>query len=173
MVVSALKQTLITQGPPKGSCLGMGVQAICVVNDELLVGSGDGELMTLDLADPLLKPKCIQKVLGAVSSIAMDSAGEFFFAGTEKSNMYLVQLDALVAELKTTCHAEHINDVFYPKGYSELFATCAGSDIRIWHNQTLQELLRVQVPNCECNCIAFIPSGTAIVSGWNDGKDRA
>jgi len=173
MVISAEKQTLITQGPPKGQCLGCGVQAICVKDQELLVGSGDGELMTLDLASPNLKPKCVQKVLGAVSSIAMDSAGEFFFTGTEKSNMYLVQLDGLVAELKTTCHAEHINDVFYPRGYSDLFATCAGSDIRIWHSQTLSELLRVQVPNCECNCIAFLPSGAAIISGWNDGKIRS
>ena len=173
MVISAEKQTLICNGPKKGMCLGCGVQAICAKGDELLVGSGDGELMTLDLTDSSLKPKCVQKVLGAVSSIAMDSAGEFFFAGTEKSNMYLVQLDGLVAELKTTCHAEHINDVFYPRGYSELFATCAGSDIRIWHSQTLSELLRVQVPNCECNCIAFLPSGAAIISGWNDGKIRS
>lgn len=61
------------------------------------MGSGDGELMTL-ADDEQLTPECVQKVLGAVSSIAMDSAGEFFFAGTEKSNMYLVQLDGLVAE---------------------------------------------------------------------------
>ena len=125
MVVSAEKQTLITQGPPKGASLGCGVQAlVCNASaTELLVGSGDGELMILDLTVPSLQPKCVQKVLGAVSSIAMDSAGEFFFAGTEKSNMYLVQYDGLVAELKTTCHAEHINDVVYPKMYSELFAT--------------------------------------------------
>jgi len=175
MVVSAEKQTLITQGPPKGASLGCGVQAISVNASatELLVGSGDGELMILDLMGSSLQPKCVQKVLGAVSSIAMDSAGEFFFAGTEKSNMYLVQYDGLVAELKTTCHAEHINDVVYPKGYSELFATSAGSDIRIWHSKTLSELLRVQVPNQECNCIAFLPTGTAIVSGWNDGKIRS
>ena len=115
----------------------------------------------------------MQKVLGAVTSLAMDSAGEFFFAGTDKSNMYLVAYDQLVAELKATCHADEVNDVVYAKGYSELFATSAGSDIRIWHSGTLQELLRVQVPNQECNCIAFAPSGTSIVSGWNDGKIRA
>jgi WD40 repeat protein len=149
LVISAEKQTLLTQGPRKGACLGCGVQAICHIpsKDELLVGSGDGELITLDLAasDGQPKPKCVQKVLGAVSSVAMDSASEFFFVGTEKCNMYLVQLEGLVAELKTTCHAEHINDVYYAKNYSELFATCAGSDIRIWHSQGLSELLRVQV----------------------------
>ena len=173
ILVSAEKQLMINQGPQKGSCLGCGVQAIHYVaeKDEVVVGSGDGELITLDAMS--LKPKCVQKVLGAVSSIAMDSQNEFFFVGTEKSNMYLVQLEGLVAELKTTCHAEMINDIYYPRGYSDLFATCAGSDIRIWHSNTLAELLRVQVPNCECNCIAFTPSGTDIVSGWNDGKIRS
>ena len=28
-------------------------------------------------------------------------------------------------QLKSTCHHEHINDVYFPKGYSDLFATCA------------------------------------------------
>jgi len=175
LVIDANADRMAYQGPKAGKCLSMGVQAIHFVaaRNELLVGSGDGELMTLDLNYQDLRPKVVQKVLGAVSSVAMDSAGEFFFVGTEKSNMYLVQLDGLVAELKTTCHAEHINDVFFPRDYSMLFATSAGSDIRIWHSDTLSELLRVQVPNCECNCLAFMPSGNEIVSGWNDGKVRA
>jgi len=181
LLISTEKQQLLTQGPRASKTgtglLGKGVRAIKYIasNHTLLVGSGDGELMTLELATPdgVPKPTCVQKVLGAVSSLAMDSANEFFFTGTDKANMYLVQLDGLVAELKTTCHAEHINDVFYPQGYSELFATCAGSDIRIWHSQTLSELLRVQVPNFECNCIAFKPDGSEIVSGWNDGKIRS
>merc|ERR1719482_560107 len=103
----------------------------------------------------------------------MDTQGEFFFAGTDKSNVYLVQYKDLVAELKNTGHAEMVNDVVFPLDYSALFATCAGSDIRIWHSGTLSELLRVQVPNQECNCISFLPTGTAIVSGWNDGKIRS
>jgi len=119
------------------------------------------------------QPRVVQSVLGAVTSIAMDTAGEFFFAGTDKSNTYLVQYEGLVAELKTTGHAEMVNDVVFPQGYSDLFATCAGSDIRIWHSDTLSELLRVQVPNQECNCIAFSPRGDGIVSGWNDGKIRS
>jgi len=179
MVISSQKQQMITQGPAKGMCLGCGVTSIAVVGEgagtELLVGSGDGELVQLDVMnlERGLTAKCVQRVLGAVTSIAMDSAKEFFFAGTDKSNMYLVQYDGLVAELKTTCHAELINDVQYPKGYSDLFATCASSEIRIWHARSLSELLRVQVPNVECNCVAFMPSGTAIVSGWSDGRIRS
>src|SRR5207244_1944024 len=35
------------------------------------------------------------------------------------------------------------------------------------------ELLRIQVPNINCNCIAFMPDGKSIVSGWDDGKIRS
>jgi len=176
LAISSEKKQLITSGPPKGKTPRCGVQAICVVKrmdgmDELLVGSGDGELMIIDTET--FQPRVVQSVLGAVTSIAMDTAGEFFFAGTDKSNTYLVQYEGLVAELKTTGHAEMVNDVVFPQGYSDLFATCAGSDIRIWHSDTLSELLRVQVPNQECNCIAFSPRGDGIVSGWNDGKIRS
>ena len=162
---------MVHQGPPKGQTPRCGVQAICVRDDELLVGSGDGELMILDQNS--FQQKVIQTVLGGVTSIAMDSHKEFFFAGTDKANTYLVQYDQLVAELKTTGHAESVQDVVFPSGYSELFATCAGSDIRIWHTKTKAELLRVQVPQVTCNCISFAPGGNAIYSGWNDGKVRS
>ena len=162
---------MFAQGPQKGMLPKCGIQAIQVVGNDLLVGSGDGELMILDKTT--LTPTVIQSVLGSVTSIAMDSHSEFFFAGTDKANMYLVQYENLVAELKTTGHAEPVADIAFAKGYSELFATCAGSDIRIWHTKTKSELLRVQVPEVKCNCIAFSPSGNAIFSGWNDGKVRA
>ena len=169
ITVCTTRKLLVAKGPKKR--FEMGVAAISVNGDELLVGSGLGELATLGAAD--LSRKVSTKVLGGVSSLAPDSTGEFFFVGTEESNIYLVQYHQLVAELKTTCHHEQVNDVAYPAGYSELFATCAGPDIRIWHAKTMSELLRVQVPNQECNCIAFMPSGSSIISGWNDGKVRS
>jgi len=66
-----------------------------------------------------------------------------------------------------------VNDLAFPRGYSELFATCSAADIRLWHMATGSELLRIQVPNLECNCITFNPKGSLILSGWSDGKVRA
>ena len=34
--------------------------------------------------------------------------------------------------------------IFFPRAYSELFASCGGSDIRVWHAASLSELLRIQ-----------------------------
>merc|ERR1719424_2195605 len=131
---------MMTQGPPKGASLGCGVQAISVNASatELLVGSGDGELMILDLTVPSLQPKCVQKVLGAVSSIAMDSAGEFFFAGTEKSNMYLVQYDGLVAEHKGPVYAISIK-----ADDSECVSASADGSCITWSLSGLQSFTRI------------------------------
>ena len=83
-----------------------------------------------------------------------------------------LQVVAVLNHLQT-CHYERINDVCFPEGYSELFATCSNHDIRIWNARTSTELLRIQVQNLECNCVCFSPDGKSIVSGWSDGKIRA
>lgn len=54
-----------------------------------------------------------------------------------------------------------------------MFATCSVNDIRVWNAKNRQELLRIQVPNLECFCVAFMNDGKSIISGWNDGKIRA
>jgi len=66
-----------------------------------------------------------------------------------------------------------INDIVFPKDCSELFVTCSDNDIRVWNARSRQELIRIQVPNLTCNCVAVTPNGGSILSGWNDGKIRA
>jgi cilia- and flagella-associated protein 52 len=43
----------------------------------------------------------------------------------------------------------------------------------VWHIHTGRELLRINVPNVGCGCVAFSADGSAILSGWSDGKIRA
>ncbi|CAE8690654.1 unnamed protein product [Polarella glacialis] len=118
-----------------------------------------------------LKNQC--QVLGSVTSLALTADGTHFFCGTALSNIYWIDVDSLTAELRNTCHHERINQVAFPAGYSEVFATCSISDIRVWNATTRQELLRIQVPNMECYCLEFMQDGRSIISGWSDGKIRA
>ena len=76
-------------------------------------------------------------------------------------------MPGLAADPENPGHSDQLGDCCFPAAYSELFATCSGSDIRIWHTKTKAELLRVQVPQVTCNCISFAPGGNAIYSGWN------
>lgn len=55
----------------------------------------------------------------------------------------------------------------------QVFATASFGEIRLWHIHTCRELLRVKVPNVACHCLAFSADGSAVISGWSDGKIRA
>ena len=65
------KKQMIARGPNKNDMPRQGVQAIAIVGDDLLIGSGAGELMVLNKYS--FEPKLMQTVLGGVTSIAMDS----------------------------------------------------------------------------------------------------
>eukprot|EP00928_Gymnodinium_smaydae_P079053 TRINITY_DN63071_c0_g1_i1.p1 TRINITY_DN63071_c0_g1~~TRINITY_DN63071_c0_g1_i1.p1 ORF type:complete len:652 (+),score=159.41 TRINITY_DN63071_c0_g1_i1:92-1957(+) len=161
-----------TPGPKKPLSLGITSSAL-LPDGDLLVGTGDGTICRIDVNSRSGKVKASCVVLGGVTSITLTSDGTHFFCGTSQSNIYWVDTDTLTAELRNTCHYEKINAVAFPMGYSEVFATCSVTDIRVWNASTRQELLRIQVPNQECYCLDFMPNGKCIISGWHDGKVRA
>jgi WD40 repeat protein len=138
---------------------------------DLIVGAGDGTVALL--RKDSFKIVRRTKLHGGVTSLALNAAGDHVFVGTDKCNIYLLNIASFEYELRNTCHFSRINDIAYPRGYSQLFATCSVNDIRVWHAGTRNELLRIQVPNLECLCICFSPDGKSIVSGWDDGKIRA
>jgi len=138
---------------------------------DMLIGTGDGTIARMQAGNLRLKSQC--QVLGGVTSITLTQDGTHFFCGTSLANIYWIDVDSLTAELRNTCHHERVNQVAFPLGYSEVFATCSVVDIRIWNAQSRQELLRIQVPNMECYCLEFSRDGRSIVSGWSDGKIRA
>lgn len=153
-----------------------GVRAMIRVGPDLIVaGGGDGTVSLIKVGGVKVPVKILRtvKLDGAVTSLALNAAGDHFFVGTSMCNMYLVHLDTFEFELRTTCHYAPINCVAFPRGYSELFATCSKNDIRVWHATTRNELLRIQVPTLECYCVTFSPDGKSIISGWSDGKIRA
>jgi WD40 repeat protein len=150
--------------------LPQGILCTCITDaGDLLVGSGSGEVALLHKGD--LKTIKTVSLQGSITSVA--AHGDHYFVGTNKSNVYYLNAKTFKEELRQTCHYERINDVCFPEGYSELFATCSNHDIRIWNARTSTELLRIQVQNLECNCVCFSPDGKSIVSGWSDGKIRA
>jgi WD40 repeat protein len=152
---------------------GKGVCCISQVSatGDLLVGIGDGTVAMLDCGKLSVKASC--KLMGGVSSISLDPTQRYFYAGTDQSNRYFVDVQYLQPELANTAHFEKVNCVAFPAGYSSTFATCSLQDIRLWDAATRNELLRIQVPNVECNCIAFSMDGRTLISGWSDGKIRA
>jgi len=78
----------------------------------------------------------------------------------------------LCPELTNTSHTGRITDVVFPKDCSDLFITSSHESIRVWNTALGAELLRIQIPNIQCECITINDIGTVIVSGWSDGAIR-
>merc|ERR1711865_759216 len=167
----SLDRALFKRSSPK-TPFPMGVTCSALLPDgDMLLGTGDGTIARMQGGTLRLKSQC--QGLGGVTSITLTQDGTHFFCGTNLANIYWVDTESLTAELRNTCHHERVNQVAFPLGYSEVFATCSVVDIRIWNAQSRQELLRIQVPNMECYCLEFSRDGRSIVSGWSDGKIRA
>ncbi|KAM5135759.1 cilia- and flagella-associated protein 52 [Mantella aurantiaca] len=158
-------------GPQKGR-FSLGVTALSLLKTgEFLIGSGDGKLSLCK--GPNYKAAKSVQLQGAVTSITLRGQGHQFFVGTSKAQIYRFNYPEFKEELVATCHSEAINDIVFPFGTSELFATCSKNDIRVWHTTSHKELLRISIPNMTCNAIEFTRDGKSILSAWNDGKIRA
>ena len=181
--VSVKNKLLKNQGPAKMR-IARGVLSTCVVpGGEVLVGGGDGSLVLLD--PQTMKKRTSTRIEGSVTSISIcsslvngcgnDSASFECFCATDKAEIFHLAYNhrsqSFSTELVQTCHWSSINDVCFP--ISSVFATCSIGEIRVWHREDCRELLRIEVPNTTCNCIAFMPDGRSIISGWSDSKIRA
>lgn len=168
----SLGPKLFKASGPKKRPFSLGITCTLLTRKgNMIVGCGDGTV-ALMLKDNF---KIVRrtKFQGGITSLALNSAGDHFFVGTGKCNIYLVHIGSFEHELRNTCHFARINDIAFPHNYSELFATCSKSDIRVWQSKNRNELLRIQVPNLECLCVCFARDGKSIISGWDDGKIRA
>uniref|UniRef100_A0A8D1FLQ2 Cilia- and flagella-associated protein 52 n=1 Tax=Sus scrofa TaxID=9823 RepID=A0A8D1FLQ2_PIG len=140
---------LADTGPAKDK-FSLGVSAIkCLKTGGLLVGSGAGLLVFC--RSPSYKPIKKIQLQGGITSISLRGEGHQFFVGTEESHIYRVNFTDFKETLVTTCHFEAVEDVVFPFGTAELFATCAKKDIRVWHTLSNRELLRITVPNMTCH----------------------
>ena len=102
------------------------------------------------------------------------NGGSYFFAGTAQGNRYRVNVYDWQAELLSTAHVGKVKDVVFPSACSDLFVTCsAGGDVRVWNAKKRTELLRIRVPNLECEAVTVADDGSEIVSGWSDGRVRS
>ena len=141
-------------------------------NYNLLVGAGDGALSFMNPSLSLVSGYKTQ-LMGGITSIAKHPKGDKYIVGTAECNTYQVSADLIQADLMSSCHTGSITDIAFPEGCPDLVVTSSRGDMRIWNTRLRQELLRIQVPNVECLSSVVTPSGSSILSGWDDGKIRA
>lgn len=99
------------------------------LDGDVLIGSGSGQVQLLSKINLTVLQDT--QVLGAVTGLAL--TGPHYYVGTTLSNMYFINGANFHSQLRLTCHSESISDVVYPDGFAMVFATCCGSDIRVWN----------------------------------------
>ncbi len=164
---------------PAGKLFESGVRRVELLtsNDRqthLIVGTGSGSLCCVDRETMKRTAEC--QLEGGVTALSLVEADNTAVCATDKGNIYTVDVGKtakMEAVLKESVHVGKVNQVCFPRDFSEVFATCCNEQIKVWALKRRQELLRIVVPGVECHCICFSFDGKAIISGWNDGKIRA
>ncbi|XP_010017376.1 PREDICTED: WD repeat-containing protein 16, partial [Nestor notabilis] len=163
---------LMTDFGPQKKMFSLGVTALVLLKTgNSIVGTGEGIVALCKGSDYQVMKKI--QVQGGVTSLTCRGQGHQFFIGTNKCQIYRVNYTEFKEELIAACHNEAAHDIVFPLGISDLFATCSGNDIRVWHTPENRELLRIVIPNVTCHAIEIMRDGKSIISAWNDGTIRA
>ena len=171
VAISIANASLKMVGPERMN-FAKGINALALTaNGDLIVGGADGTVALVKTSTWKVVKKT--QLTAPVTSVTIRGQGHQFFVGTAASKIYTFTMADFQYQVRSAAHPAKVNDVCFPQGSAELFGTCAGSEIRVWHTRTTKELLRIEVPNKVCNAFDFMPDGSAIISGWDDGCIRA
>uniref|UniRef100_A0A8C6JIT2 Cilia- and flagella-associated protein 52 n=1 Tax=Melopsittacus undulatus TaxID=13146 RepID=A0A8C6JIT2_MELUD len=163
---------LMTDFGPQKKMFSLGVTTLVLLKTgNSIVGTGEGIVALCKGSDYRVMKKI--QVQGGVTSLTCRGQGHQFFIGTNKCQIYRVNYTEFKEELIAACHNEAVHDIVFPFGISDLFATCSGNDIRVWHTPENRELLRIVIPNVICHAIEIMRDGKSIISAWDDGTIRA
>ncbi|KAF5303922.1 hypothetical protein FQA39_LY01707 [Lamprigera yunnana] len=167
-----------------------GVRSLLLLKERLLlVGAGNGDIELVEELKPRKLPENDSvafklpsvPVLKVIKSTNIKSSitsiqifrGHTILAGTVNCEIFSINLDTFDPALIVTCHSSTIYCLAFPYQFSEVFATGAKNDVRIWNMATFQELLRIKVANFSCSSLDFAHDGKSLLTGWNDGIIRA
>jgi len=179
----SLSSRLFKSSGPGKNYIPQGVSCTALApSGHIIVGGGDGTVTILDkpAGEGRLQVLSAYNVSGKITSIEVSqkiTKGTYsFYIGTDNCDIHQFRSNCSTGvckqELIQSSHCDKVNCLAFPVHYSGAFATCSKEDIRVWHLDSCRELLRIKVPNLECNCIAFTADGSSIVSGWSDGAIR-
>lgn len=153
-----------------------GVLSLAYKDEALFVGSGDAKLKKLVGYES--KWVLEREVLldSRIIALNLSPDGSELLAGTANGKIYRVDTQTLSATVHTEGHLEGINDLAFPKGSSEIFATIdGGGNAIVWDTSNLNAITRTtpgtnnRVPGMSV-CIA---EDNSIVCGYQDGFIRA
>ncbi|ELU13570.1 hypothetical protein CAPTEDRAFT_218269 [Capitella teleta] len=112
----------------------LGVTAVTLMqNKDLLIGTGDGTIAVVKGKDCNFKRTSKKaKVEGSVTALAVRGVGHQFFVGTAVSQLYKFNYADFSYEMLFSSHSAPVNDLCFPRGFSDVLITCSKEEIRLW-----------------------------------------
>ena len=151
-----------------------GLLCMALQGDSLYVGSGDGKLKRMNIADGKWNMTHEAQLDSKVMSITVSQDGQELIAGTVGGKLYRVLTTDLSFLLHTDAHTGSINDCFFHPKRSDQFVSIDENGIsKIWDLSEYKSIFTGHTgkQNSGSSCCIALDDDT-IVTGWRDGFIR-
>jgi WD40 repeat protein len=151
-----------------------GLLSVAYLGDFLFVGSGDGKLKKLSIADGRWNLTHEAQLDSKIMSLTSSNDGRELLAGTIGGKLYRVLTEDLSFLLHTDAHTGSINDLHFSPRRSDQFVSIDENGIvKIWDLSEYKPVFTghtsKQNSGSSC-CIAL--DDDSVVTGWRDGFIR-
>jgi len=152
-----------------------GLLCMCLQGDSIYIGSGDGKLKRLNIADGKWNMTHEAQLDSRIMSLSASQDGKELMAGTVGGKLYRVLTNDLSFLLHTDSHTGSINDChFSPQRCDQFVSIDEHGIVKIWDLSEYRSVFTgttgKQNSGSSC-CIAL--DDDSIVTGWRDGFIRA
>jgi WD40 repeat protein len=151
-----------------------GLLAMALFGDYLFVGSGDGKLKKLGIADGKWNLTHEAQLDSKITSLTVSNDGKELLAGTIGGKLYRVLEGDLSFLLHTDAHTGSINDIsFTPKRSDQFLSIDENGCSKIWDLSEYKAIFTGTTGKTHSGSSCTIAlDDDSIVTGWRDGFIR-
>ncbi|KRW99659.1 WD40-repeat-containing domain [Pseudocohnilembus persalinus] len=150
-----------------------GVLSLTLINDTLIVGSGDGKIKKLQGQETKWSVEAEVQLDGALNGQSLSPDGSEVLVSSSNSKIYRVLTNTIDATVHNEGHISPIIDVAFQKGKNDLFVTIdAQGYIFVWDNNELNVITKC-VKNgfnkSQGLCVTIANDDGTVIAGYDDG----
>jgi len=151
-----------------------GLLCMASLGDNIFVGSGDGKLKKLSIAEGRWNMTHEAQLDSKIMSVTPSNDGKELMAGTIGGKLYRVLTEDLSFLMHTDAHTGSINDLnFSPKRSDQFVSIDENGQTKIWDLSEYKSVFTATSGkiNSGSSCCVALDDDT-IVTGWKDGFIR-
>lgn len=150
-----------------------GIFSICVIDDFIYVGGGDGKVKKLNIAGGKWSLTHEAQLDSKIVSIAASNDKKEIMVGTQGGKLYRMLTGDLSFMIHTDAHTGCINDLSFGRRSDQFMCIDENGALKIWDLSEYKSIFTALPGKATkgTSCCYAIDDGT-FVSGWRDGFVR-